>query len=855
VTLVADAYLPPVISRLLGDISDFLAAWDTAAETAEADAARIVAAQDAASGGPGAGGGGGTAQAADDAATLQAALDETTVAAEANAAALDDAGASAQAAGADYDTAAAEVSAAAAALDTVSGDAGTAGSAMQDVGLAAEQSAGRIDVLGGSTRGLTQEQQDWARVLEETRAAMDASRATAAEVSTSYDSMGRSVDDVMKAMANGEGSIRMADGSTRSWKQGAEEAAQAAEKLGSSAGQAADDTAKLERASAAGASTAQIFSRALSQTPDAIDGITAAVAVAAPLLIGFSTGLAAMATGAGVVALGIDGMEAALNQLNVGLEPLRVAANYAFEKTMFPAVNEVNKVLPQLTDGVSNVAHSIGDMGRSLADVISSSKGIQQLNDWLAGTTDFFEQGVRGTHDWSDAMLTFLDAAAPAMGKFGEDIADVMTDFDKMIQKAAATGEIADAISGAGDVMKGFGELVTDVASAFMKLSADSGSSVGPALKAIGDALVQAEPAISEWVKGFADFVSIAAKVVTLFDGFKDPLSYIAGALVAIGLGLAVFKVVMSPLTNLVGILWDLGKAWTGAGTAADVAAGETVVAGTAAEGAAGGVATLGAALASFLVEAAPFIIVGLAIAAVAYIIIQDWGPISGFFSDLFGKIGQLFQGFGDILKQVSDWGKNVLDGLFGGMNDGMQSGEGTIGSIVDSIIGGFKNLFGIQSPSTVFAEMGTNIAQGLLQGIEDGASSVIQGIEKLAADIINAAKGALGIQSPSTVFADLVGAEIPAGVGAGIIANAHTATDAARALAAQTVTAGMVGVGAGINAGGGAQLGGGTAGGQETYTLHVGSGSDSAMGTAIAKLIRTGNLTIQRTHVGGRTQ
>lgn len=852
---MADAYLPPVISRLLGDISDFLAAWDTAAETAEADAARIVAAQDAASGGPGAGGGGGTAQAADDAATLQAALDETTVAAEANAAALDDAGASAQAAGADYDTAAAEVSAAAAALDTVSGDAGTAGSAMQDVGLAAEQSAGRIDVLGGSTRGLTQEQQDWARVLEETRAAMDASRATAAEVSTSYDSMGRSVDDVMKAMANGEGSIRMADGSTRSWKQGAEEAAQAAEKLGSSAGQAADDTAKLERASAAGASTAQIFSRALSQTPDAIDGITAAVAVAAPLLIGFSTGLAAMATGAGVVALGIDGMEAALNQLNVGLEPLRVAANYAFEKTMFPAVNEVNKVLPQLTDGVSNVAHSIGDMGRSLADVISSSKGIQQLNDWLAGTTDFFEQGVRGTHDWSDAMLTFLDAAAPAMGKFGEDIADVMTDFDKMIQKAAATGEIADAISGAGDVMKGFGELVTDVASAFMKLSADSGSSVGPALKAIGDALVQAEPAISEWVKGFADFVSIAAKVVTLFDGFKDPLSYIAGALVAIGLGLAVFKVVMSPLTNLVGILWDLGKAWTGAGTAADVAAGETVVAGTAAEGAAGGVATLGAALASFLVEAAPFIIVGLAIAAVAYIIIQDWGPISGFFSDLFGKIGQLFQGFGDILKQVSDWGKNVLDGLFGGMNDGMQSGEGTIGSIVDSIIGGFKNLFGIQSPSTVFAEMGTNIAQGLLQGIEDGASSVIQGIEKLAADIINAAKGALGIQSPSTVFADLVGAEIPAGVGAGIIANAHTATDAARALAAQTVTAGMVGVGAGINAGGGAQLGGGTAGGQETYTLHVGSGSDSAMGTAIAKLIRTGNLTIQRTHVGGRTQ
>jgi phage-related protein len=855
VTLVADAYLPPVISRLLGDISDFLAAWDTAAETAEADAARIVAAQDAASGGPGAGGGGGTAQAVDDAATLQAALDETTVAAEANAAALDDAGASAQAAGADYDTAAAEVSVAAAALDTVSGDAGTAGSAMQDVGLAAEQSAGRIDVLGGSTRGLTQEQQDWARVLEETRAAMDASRATAAEVSTSYDSMGRSVDDVMKAMANGEGSIRMADGSTRSWKQGAEEAAQAAEKLGSSAGQAADDTAKLERASAAGASTAQIFSRALSQTPDAIDGITAAVAVAAPLLIGFSTGLAAMATGAGVVALGIDGMEAALNQLNVGLEPLRVAANDAFEKTMFPAVNEVNKVLPQLTDGVSNVAHSIGDMGRSLADVISSSKGIQQLNDWLAGTTDFFEQGVRGTHDWSDAMLTFLDAAAPAMGKFGEDIADVMTDFDKMIQKAAATGEIADAISGAGDVMKGFGELVTDVASAFMKLSADSGSSVGPALKAIGDALVQAEPAISEWVKGFADFVSIAAKVVTLFDGFKDPLSYIAGALVAIGLGLAVFKVVMSPLTNLVGILWDLGKAWTGAGTAADVAAGETVVAGTAAEGAAGGVATLGAALASFLVEAAPFIIVGLAIAAVAYIIIQDWGPISGFFSDLFGKIGQLFQGFGDILKQVSDWGKNVLDGLFGGMNDGMQSGEGTIGSIVDSIIGGFKNLFGIQSPSTVFAEMGTNIAQGLLQGIEDGASSVIQGIEKLAADIINAAKGALGIQSPSTVFADLVGAEIPAGVGAGIIANAHTATDAARALAAQTVTAGMVGVGAGINAGGGAQLGGGTAGGQETYTLHVGSGSDSAMGTAIAKLIRTGNLTIQRTHVGGRTQ
>ncbi len=46
---------------------------------------------------------------------------------------------------------------------------------------------------------------------------------------------------------------------------------------------------------------------------------------------------------------------------------------------------------------------------------------------------------------------------------------------------------------------------------------------------------------------------------------------------------------------------------------------------------------------------------------------------------------------------------------------------------IFDPFIKGFKEAFGIHSPSTVMAEMGTYIIQGLLEGLNSLIENVIQ--------------------------------------------------------------------------------------------------------------------------------
>lgn len=125
-----------------------------------------------------------------------------------------------------------------------------------------------------------------------------------------------------------------------------------------------------------------------------------------------------------------------------------------------------------------------------------------------------------------------------------------------------------------------------------------------------------------------------------------------------------------------------------------------------------------------------------------------DWQQIGNAVADFIGGIdwtgitSRLFEGIGaalgaltaflwglieDAWNSVVEWWKEVAfeDGKFTmkGLLEGILEGLGDIGTwIVDNIftpfINGFKEAFGIHSPSTVMAEMGVFIIRGLLDGI-----------------------------------------------------------------------------------------------------------------------------------------
>lgn len=186
-------------------------------------------------------------------------------------------------------------------------------------------------------------------------------------------------------------------------------------------------------------------------------------------------------------------------------------------------------------------------------------------------------------------------------------------------------------------------------------------------------------------------------------------------------------------------ILGFLGKA----GTAAKVGLGKAVglvgakfAALTGSGGALAGIATA-------LSATGP---IGLAVAALAAgggLVIANWSKVKQWFSN-FGswmkdKFSKLWSGAKSVVGGAVKVGKNILGGLWKGVKTvagGLWNGIKGIGR---GIINGFKSLFGIHSPSTVFAEIG----QYMMLGLQNGISSNAQGVNRTLEDVSD---GALGV-------------------------------------------------------------------------------------------------------------
>lgn len=117
---------------------------------------------------------------------------------------------------------------------------------------------------------------------------------------------------------------------------------------------------------------------------------------------------------------------------------------------------------------------------------------------------------------------------------------------------------------------------------------------------------------------------------------------------------------------------------------------------------------------------------VGLILAGAASLgtaVAINWDSITEMIGKALQKIADKFGEFkewvGEKLDGFAEFGKNIMEGFTQGITEFFSDPLGWIKEhIVDPFIEGFKNLFGIHSPSTVMAEIGGDVIQGLLNGI-----------------------------------------------------------------------------------------------------------------------------------------
>lgn len=107
-------------------------------------------------------------------------------------------------------------------------------------------------------------------------------------------------------------------------------------------------------------------------------------------------------------------------------------------------------------------------------------------------------------------------------------------------------------------------------------------------------------------------------------------------------------------------------------------------------------------------------------------------------FDKIVGAIRDIVSYFSEKIKEA---GGNVPKGLLLGIKDGLVNiGQWIKTNVLDPFVSGFKDAFGIHSPSTVMAELGEYLMQGLTGGITSGITWVMDKLGDLKDKIFSIA-------------------------------------------------------------------------------------------------------------------
>jgi len=135
-----------------------------------------------------------------------------------------------------------------------------------------------------------------------------------------------------------------------------------------------------------------------------------------------------------------------------------------------------------------------------------------------------------------------------------------------------------------------------------------------------------------------------------------------------------------------------------------------------------------------FLIPVIDSVIIGL----VKFVagIVETAAKVETFF---YGLAAKILGWVGNAGKWLVNVGKNIIEGLVNGVKSAMGLVSDVVSNVADTVVGGFKKLLGIHSPSTVFHEFGKNILEGLNNGLVGSSSDVQATMQKVSDWLISA--------------------------------------------------------------------------------------------------------------------
>lgn len=118
-----------------------------------------------------------------------------------------------------------------------------------------------------------------------------------------------------------------------------------------------------------------------------------------------------------------------------------------------------------------------------------------------------------------------------------------------------------------------------------------------------------------------------------------------------------------------------------------------------------------------------------------------------------------IISGIKQNLPELKGIGENIVKGLWNGIKDMSSWIVEKVKGFGETVLNGFKNFFGIHSPSTVMADQGKYLAEGLGEGLENNTNKATQSAKVFSDAVINEVKS--DIEQHKQAIADILGLNV----------------------------------------------------------------------------------------------
>lgn len=419
---------------------------------------------------------------------------------------------------------------------------------------------------------------------------------------------------------------------------------------------------------------------------------------------------------------------------------LEQAGGNRYDETVMAAYED-------MMDSRSTFADYVGDLADAFDVSDATKRTMMQLGDAIAKNWKPIQNGFGKV--WTQVEKRFPQMAEKLANFVGLYMRDGATETISATMNAivsAMNGDWASAVaSGLTAVLDvvgtDFGQTLTEAISTALK-NAFSGNGLFAQLlsKLLGGINLGGSGSRGFFSKALNFIKSLLGRKSTGVAGGGSGISkWLSAGKSALGLGKAA-----KTATDLVPVLHSVGTATanvaSGVTTVAKAAGVAKAAATTAGAATSGTLAKVGMGVAKVASSLGPHgLLVGACVAGAALVgtaVVKNWDKVKAGIGKAWDwikeKASNLWSGVKGLVGGAINVGKNVVGGLWNGIKGvagGLWNGIKGIGR---GIINGFKSIFGIHSPSTVFAGIGGYLMEGLANGITNTADGVNRSLEEV---------------------------------------------------------------------------------------------------------------------------